>query len=265
MADGPPNPSENSGILSQTFFCWLLPFFRYGYNHTIEQPDLYRICSEDDSNLLADRLERNWNKELKACEGHHKKPSLLRALIKTFLRPVAFSGVIVFFEECVFKLLQPIILSYLITYFSPEPEITTTQAYICAFAMALSGAAATVMHHPYFFKMQRVGMQVRIATSALVFRKSLRLSNSALGKTTVGKLVNILSSDVNRFDVVMLFLHYVWIGPLQLIVLLIILFNNMGPSCLVGFVILICLAPLQGWMGKLFSKFRIKTAMLTRP
>ncbi|XP_063966914.1 ATP-binding cassette sub-family C member 4-like isoform X1 [Lytechinus pictus] len=263
MADGPPNPSENSGILSQTFFCWLLPFFRYGYNHTIEQPDLYRICSEDDSNLLADRLERNWNKELKACEGHHKKPSLLRALIKTFLRPVAFSGVIVFFEECVFKLLQPIILSYLITYFSPEPEITTTQAYICAFAMALSGAAATVMHHPYFFKMQRVGMQVRIATSALVFRKSLRLSNSALGKTTVGKLVNILSSDVNRFDVVMLFLHYVWIGPLQLIVLLIILFNNMGPSCLVGFVILICLAPLQGWMGKLFSKFRIKTAMLT--
>ncbi|XP_030838051.1 multidrug resistance-associated protein 4 isoform X2 [Strongylocentrotus purpuratus] len=263
MTDGPLNPAEKGGILSQTFFCWLLPFFKYGYRNTLEQPDLYRICSEDDSNSLADRLERNWNKELKAHENHEKKPSLLRALIKTFIRPVAFSGVIVFFEECVFKLLQPIILSFLITYFSPEPKITPTQAYLCALGMALCGAFATILHHPYFFQMSRVGMQVRIATSALVFRKSLRLSNSALGQTTVGKLVNILSSDVNRFDVVMLFLHYVWIGPLQLIVLFIILFNNMGPSCLVGFVILLCLAPLQGWMGKLFSKFRNKTALLT--
>ncbi|XP_030838231.1 multidrug resistance-associated protein 4 isoform X2 [Strongylocentrotus purpuratus] len=263
MTDGPPNPAENGGILSQTFFCWLLPFFKYGYRNTLEQPDLYRICSEDDSNFLADRLERNWNKELRAHENHEKKPSLLRALIKTFIRPVAFSGVIVFFEECVFKLLQPIILSFLITYFSPEPKITTTQAYLCAVGMVLCGALATKMHHPYVFRMARVGMQVRIATSALVFRKSLRLSHSAFGQTTVGKLVNILSSDVNRFDMLLLFVHDVWIGPLQLTVVLIILFKNMGPSCLVGFVILLCLAPLQGWMGKLFSKFRDKTALLT--
>ncbi|XP_071488858.1 ATP-binding cassette sub-family C member 4-like [Diadema antillarum] len=264
MEDGPPNPvAADRSCLAQMFFCWLLPLFKYGYKNTLEMPQLHRVCPSDSAEALADSLERNWRTELQSAECRHKKPSLLRALAKTFWRPLAFSGMIVFAEECIFKLLQPILLSILVTYFSPDPGITTLQAYLCAFGMAVCGACATIMHHPYFFNMQRLGMQIRIATSTLIFRKSLRLSNAALGQTTTGKLVNILSNDVNRFDLVMLFIHYLWIGPMQLVVLLIILYRSMGPSCLVGFTILIALAPLQGWMGKIFSKLRGKTALLT--
>ena len=75
--------------------------------------------------------------------------------------------------------------------------------------------------------------------------KALRLSNSALGQTTVGQMVNLLSNDVNRFDLSVLFLHYLWAGPVQLLIVTTILCLKIGPSALVGAVLLIAAVPLQ--------------------
>jgi ATP-binding cassette subfamily C (CFTR/MRP) protein 4 len=51
----------------------------------------------------------------------------------------------------------------------------------------------------------------------VVLDQSLRLSKSALAGTTVGQMVNLLSNDVNRFDSSVIFLNYLWIGPLQVL------------------------------------------------
>ena len=73
----------------------------------------------------------------------------------------------------------------------------------------------------------------------------MKLSNSALGQTTVGQMVNLLSNDVNRcnndsttdflcrFDLSVLFNHYLWCGPLQLVIVTVLLYQRIGPSSLV--------------------------------
>ena len=53
-----------------------------------------------------------------------------------------------------------------------------------------------------------------------------------------------------------IFLHFLWIGPLQSIVVLVILWYELGPSVLAGFAVLLLLIPVQASMGKLFSKLR---------
>jgi len=73
----------------------------------------------------------------------------------------------------------------------------------------------------------------------------LKLSQGSLGQTTIGQMVNIMSNDVNRFDMSVLFLHYLWVGPLQALITTVILMFVIGPSCLVGLAILILFAPLQ--------------------
>uniref|UniRef100_A0A452VN21 ATP binding cassette subfamily C member 4 n=1 Tax=Ursus maritimus TaxID=29073 RepID=A0A452VN21_URSMA len=93
--------------------------------------------------------------------------------------------------------------------------------------------------------------------------EGLRLSNRAMGKTTTGQIVNLLSNDVNKFDQVTIFLHFLWAGPLQAIAVTALLWMEIGISCLAGIAVLIILLPLQSCLGKLFSSFRSKTATFT--
>jgi ATP-binding cassette subfamily C (CFTR/MRP) protein 4 len=66
-----------------------------------------------------------------------------------------------------------------------------------------------------------------------------------LGKTTIGQLVNLLSNDVNRFDICMGMLHYIWIGPLQLTIVIYILWGYFGWPCLAGVALLVLFVPFQ--------------------
>ncbi|DAA23784.1 TPA: ATP-binding cassette, sub-family C, member 4-like [Bos taurus] len=94
-------------------------------------------------------------------------------------------------------------------------------------------------------------------------KSALRLSSSAMGKTTTGQIVNLLSNDVSRFDQVTMFLHYLWVGPLQAIAVTVLLWMEIGISCLAGMAVLIILLLLQSCFGKLFLSLRSKTTALT--
>ncbi|XP_063248377.1 ATP-binding cassette sub-family C member 4 isoform X2 [Prinia subflava] len=93
--------------------------------------------------------------------------------------------------------------------------------------------------------------------------EALRLSNVAMAKTTTGQIVNLLSNDVNKFDQVTIFLHFLWAGPLQAVAVTVLLWMEIGPSCLAGMAVLIILLPVQTCIGRLFSSLRSKTAALT--
>uniref|UniRef100_A0A8W4FM45 Multidrug resistance-associated protein 4 n=1 Tax=Sus scrofa TaxID=9823 RepID=A0A8W4FM45_PIG len=120
-----------------------------------------------------------------------------------------------------------------------------------------------LLHHLYFYHIQRVGMRLRVAMCHMIYRKALHLSNSATRETSTGQIVNLLSNDVNRFDQVTMFLHFLWVGPLQAVAVTALLWMEVGISCLAGMAVLILLLLLQSCIGKLFSSLRSKTAAYT--
>ena len=92
----------------------------------------------------------------------------------------------------------------------------------------------------------------------------MTLSQKALGQTSVGHVVNLMSNDVRRFDTFAWTPpHFFLIGPVQAVTTALILFYLIGPSCLSGLVLLILLVPLQSIMGRIFSKLRAQTAPKT--
>ncbi|XP_038070620.1 multidrug resistance-associated protein 4-like [Patiria miniata] len=237
-------------------------FFRVGYKRPLVEDDLYDILPEDSTNVLVEKLQSEWDKQIDKSKKTGKPPSLRRALLRTFGWGYMLLGIPAFLEESVFKVVQPLMLSQLVLYFSTD-LVSIRDAYLYAAGITVCSLLTVMCHHVTFFGVARYGMRVRVACSGLIYRKALRLSNLALGETTVGQLVNILSNDVNRFDLAFMFLHYLWIAPIQLILVTALIWREIGVSCLAGMPILILLAPLQGYMGKLFSRFRSKTALLS--
>ena len=55
---------------------------------------------------------------------------------------------------------------------------------------------------------------------------------------------------------VTMFLHYLWVGPLQAVAVTALLWMEIGISCLAGMAVLIILLFLQTCFGKLFSSLR---------
>ena len=133
----------------------------------------------------------------------------------------------------------------MIEYFTPNSRVSLTEAYLYAGGVVAMTVLWIFTHHNYFFSVQHTGMKLRVACCSLLYRKALKLSNTALGQTTVGHMVNLLSNDVNRFDTTVLFNHYLWAGPLQLTIITVLLCQKIGPSALVGAALLIAAVPLQ--------------------
>uniref|UniRef100_A0A8C7DDB9 Cystic fibrosis transmembrane conductance regulator n=1 Tax=Oncorhynchus kisutch TaxID=8019 RepID=A0A8C7DDB9_ONCKI len=244
---------------------WLNPLFRIGYKRRLEEDDMYKVLPEDGSERLGEELQSLWDHEVQKAAKDLRPPKLAKVLIKCYWKPYAVLGIFTLIEE-VIKVIQPVFLGKLIQYFEkydPDNMDALYEAFGYAAGVCLSTLILAVTHHLYFFHVQRTGMKMRVAMCHMIYKKALCLSSAAMGKTTTGQIVNLLSNDVNKFDEVTIFLHFLWVGPLQAAAVLGLLWVEIGPSCLAGMAVLVILMPTQTMFGRLFSKFRSKTAALT--
>ncbi|KAJ0005574.1 hypothetical protein NQD34_015468 [Periophthalmus magnuspinnatus] len=254
------NPLATANLLSKIFFCWLNPLFKVGYDRKLEEEDMYKVLPEDASDKLGEELQWYWDLEVKQAAKDLRSPSFGKALIYCFWKSYSLIGIYMFIEEII-RIIQPVLLGKLIEYFESTSDIS--EAYSYAAGISVSTLGVTVLHHLYFYHVQRVGMKIRVAVCHMVYRKALCLNSTALAKTTTGQIVNLLSNDVNKFDEVTLYLHFLWIGPLQALAVIVLLLYAIGPSCLSGMAIFLILMPVQTMFGRLFSRFRAETAILT--
>ncbi|XP_074185531.1 ATP-binding cassette sub-family C member 4 isoform X2 [Rhinolophus sinicus] len=244
---------------------WLNPLFKIGHKRRLEEDDMYSVLPGDRSKHLGEELQGYWDKEVLRAEKNSQKPSLTKAIIKCYWKPYVVLGIFTLIEEGI-KVIQPLFLGKIIAYFEnydPTDSVALHEAYIYATLLTTFTLIFAVLHHLYFYHVQCAGMRLRVAMCHMIYRKALRLSNVALGKTTTGQIVNLLSNDVNKFDQVTIFLHFLWAGPLQAIAVTALLWMEIGISCLAGMAVLIILLPLQSCIGKLFSSLRSKTAAFT--
>lgn len=81
--------------------------------------------------------------------------------------------------------------------------------------------------------------------TSLPLHQALRLSQTALGDTAPGKVVNLLSNDVNRFDIVSMFIHAMWTAPLMTLIIGYLLWGEIGWAGMVGIAIVFVVVPIQ--------------------
>ncbi|KAH8110164.1 multidrug resistance-associated ABC transporter [Phellopilus nigrolimitatus] len=78
-----------------------------------------------------------------------------------------------------------------------------------------------------------------------IFRKSLRLSGRARTKHSVGQVTTMISADATRLDLSSQYIHNLWVAPIQIIIGIALLINNLGYSALVGLGVIVLGFPVQ--------------------
>ena len=75
------------------------------------------------------------------------------------------------------------------------------KGYLYGFLLLAATIFQSIMLGQYFERMYIVAMNVRASMISTIYRKSLRMSNSAKKESTQGQIVNLMSVDVQRFMV----------------------------------------------------------------
>lgn len=155
---------------------------------------------------------------------------------------------------------QPLALSQLIMYYTQSEDeelVNKDQALMYAGIIVGASFLNVLFGHSYMMGLQHFGMKLRVASCSLIYRKSLRLSKSVLGGTTVGQMVNLLSNDVNRCDRAVLHAHHLWLSPLETIIIVGILYSLLGLTSTIGILFMALFVPLQSKFEIISKVFRI--------
>ncbi|KAJ3040385.1 Multidrug resistance-associated protein 4 [Rhizophlyctis rosea] len=271
----PPAPlptSPNSrrsevSFLSRWLYFYMSPLMHAGFTRDLTNADYPLLEAHDDSRVLSDRLMSAWDAEVKKEKESQKgyKASLGRAVIHAFGLQFLLCGYLYLCEVlavtgssyCLGRLLvwfQTAVANDVSGITTPKKE-----GFLWALGLCLCEYAHAICHQSEFWGSVHVGVGVRTAFIATIYRKSLELG---LGHTSsTGYILNLISNDVQRFEDAAPFAHYIWVAPIHLLLVTYFVYNNLGYAGFASIGVLLLFIPLQFWFGRIFAALRRKTSV----
>ncbi|XP_068440085.1 ATP-binding cassette sub-family C member 3 isoform X1 [Clinocottus analis] len=279
VTDPNPCPETTAGFLSTITFWWFTSLAIKGYKTPLEYKDLWSLNQRDSSKVMVPKLLQEWEKELAKAKSKENlssqavyskpppsttnhvggesspeevevllsnqkathQPSFLRALIKAF-GPYFLIGSAYKLMQDVITFVNPQLLRMLIS-FTKQKDAPDWWGYSLAFLMFFTAILQTLILHRHFQYCFVTGMNIRTAVIGAIYRKALVITNAAKRSSTVGEIVNLMSVDAQRFMDLTTFLNLLWSAPIQIMLALYFLWQNLGPSVLAGVAVMIMLIP----------------------
>ncbi|XP_056263509.1 multidrug resistance-associated protein 1 isoform X1 [Pseudoliparis swirei] len=275
--DSNPCPEPGASFLSRITFWWITTMMVTGYRRPLEEKDLWSLNSEDRSHTVVPQLVRHWDmgcqkvkrteqktlyspkkappgqgQEGRAVEESEilivkaqktKEPSLLLALCRTF-GPY-------FLISCLYKIIQDVLMFVgpeilrLLIRFVNNSSAPYWHGYFYTALLFICTCVQSLILQKYFQVCFVSGMRLRTAIIGAIYRKALVISSAARRTSTVGEMVNLMSVDTQRFMDLVTYINMIWSAPLQVVLALYFLWQNLGPSVLAGVAVMVLMVPIN--------------------
>lgn len=231
----------------------------------------------DKFEVLGKELEAIWENELRS-KGRNEA-SLMRTLVKCFGYRLFICALWEIIGKCFFGVLVAITLGLLIGDIQAYIKKTApNQQASSDIGWTWNSLNANIIYKSlflffclcgnifagqyYLFYSTYIGMKCRLACTYLIFRKALRISLATLESTTIAQIMNLITNDVNKFDSTFYYLQYLYIAPIQAVVIFIILIFYMGfIATSLGFVLVLIYLGLQIYLGLLYGRLRLEATI----
>ncbi|XP_068990928.1 multidrug resistance-associated protein 1 isoform X5 [Neodiprion pinetum] len=285
-----PCPETNSSFPSKILFTWFDPMAWKGFKKPLETDDLWAMNPEDTAAEIVPKFDKYWMETLRKTDklfwtyfgaqgtkasfrkssgqvdfnsARRKKiASILPALCKAF-GPTFLFGSLLKLSQDILTFASPQILKFLIAFVETKDSSGNFgeplwKGYFYAVLLFLTATIQTLVLSQYFNRMFLVGLRIRTALIAAIYRKALRMSNAARKESTVGEIVNLMSVDAQRFMDLTAYINMIWSAPLQIVLALYFLWDTLGASVLAGLAVMIILIPVNALIANKVKTLQIR-------
>ncbi|XP_022104006.1 ATP-binding cassette sub-family C member 9-like [Acanthaster planci] len=251
-------------------FKWLGWLMHLGYQRPLEISDLGDLPKMSSSRWNKNIFERclQQEKDRVARLGDVNKFSLYRIMAKAYIKWQALAVVMKLMADSL-NFVPPLTINGIITYasnvyYGKEEKDTEFPDYVTAgeffhngFVLIaiifLAGVSRFVLLQNYYHVTIVSSIHLRVGLQVAVYDKTLRLSSHTLtsGEMTTGQITNYMSVDAQNIQTMFEFVHYAYSIPIQITVLLVMLYFNLGVAALVASCCFVIGAPIQYKLAKI--------------
>ncbi|NXO09453.1 MRP1 protein, partial [Oriolus oriolus] len=113
---------------------------------------------------------------------------------------------------------------------------------IALFFVVLSQTLLLQLHHRNNIL---TAVKIKTAVVGLIYKKALTLANSSRQQYTTGQIVNLMSADAQQLLELAIHMNLLWSAPFQIIMAVVFLWKELGPSVLAGVALLLLVIPIN--------------------
>lgn len=190
----------------------------------------------------------------------HKKPSLVWAMHDQLAWKL-WSGLVFKIIGDASLITSPLVLKAIIKYAQelyaahargvPGPPVG--HGVGLSFALFFMQIISSLGTHQFFWRSMSCGVEARAALITAIFDRAMKMNGKARSS---GKLINHISTDCSRIDFASAWFSVIFAAPIQMIICVIILLTQLGPSALAGLAIFVVATPIQLQTMKMLFKIR---------
>ncbi|XP_055108074.2 ATP-binding cassette sub-family C member 2 [Symphalangus syndactylus] len=217
-------------------------------------PGLNKNQSQSQDVLVLEDVKKK--KKKSGTKKDAPKSWLIKALFKTFYMVLLKSFLLKLVND-IFTFVSPQLLKLLIS-FASDRDTYLWIGYFCAILLFAAALVQSFCLQCYFQLCFKLGVKVRTAIMASVYKKALTLSNLARKEYTVGETVNLMSVDAQKLMDVTNFMHMLWSSVLQIVLSIFFLWRELGPSVLAGVGVMVLVIPINAILSTKSKTIQVK-------
>ncbi|RYH06110.1 hypothetical protein EON65_43270 [archaeon] len=195
------SPWDKASFFNKWTFSVINDTLKLGMERTLDFPDLMDFPHKDKAQNLKERLKTLY------FDGREKKhwvatyfpfiPHLLICLLRLSWVECLIATFYTVLEGLI-RISLPLILIFLLRALEAQ---NVNQAFLWAGILSVVSFSQTAIHHVLFFFSMRAGWNWKIACTALIYEGLFELQyGGALAATMTGRMMNLISNDVARFE-----------------------------------------------------------------
>ncbi|KAF9175702.1 hypothetical protein BGX21_007199 [Mortierella sp. AD011] len=158
----------------------------------------------------------------------------------------------------------PFFISKLLTYIE-RPEGPKEVAYFYVFGMLISDITKSLTFGQNLYYGRRVDVRLRAMLGAEVYAKALRRKDMSGivtertkkgARSDTGMIVNLMAVDANCIAGIGSSVYFLYTCPIEIAIALVMLYDVLGPSSLVGVAVMLLSFPLHHYAARKYSKIQ---------